>query len=100
MTLIGRLAAAPELASTVTGREMVRYVVGVTKGPPTDRQTSWFKVNAFPSTDNVRDFLINLPKGQAVAVDADGRMRSLPVEGDQPPRKVLDLVQREFLTRA
>jgi hypothetical protein len=63
MNLIGRLAAEPELINTSTGREIVRYAVGVGYGPAADRKTSWFRVVSFEDEGPRRDFVMNLPKG-------------------------------------
>lgn len=65
MQIIGRLADQPELTPTSTGREMVRYALGVKSGPKNEngeRQTSWFRVASFTEGPG-RDVLLNLPKG-------------------------------------
>lgn len=62
LTLIGHLGAEPELVTTSTGREVVRYVVATSRGPRDDRQTSWFRITSF-SEGPSRDHLLNLPKG-------------------------------------
>lgn len=65
MQLIGRLADQPELTPTSTGREMVRYAVGVStssKDEQGNRQTSWFRVASFTDGPG-RDVLLGLPKG-------------------------------------
>ena len=65
MQLIGRLADAPELTPTSTGREMVRYALAVSNGPKDEqgnRQTSWFRVASFQDGPG-RDVLLSLPKG-------------------------------------
>lgn len=63
--LIGRLADQPEAIATSTGRELVRYSLGVSNGPKNEngqRATSWFKVASFAEGPQ-RDFLLGLPKG-------------------------------------
>lgn len=65
MQLIGRLADTPEAFHTSTGRELVRYAVGVSTGPRDEngnRATSWFRVGSF-SEGAQKDFLLSLPKG-------------------------------------
>jgi single-stranded DNA-binding protein len=65
MQLIGRLADQPELTPTSTGREMVRYAIGVKAGPKSEngeRPTSWFRVASFNDGPG-RDLLLSLPKG-------------------------------------
>ena len=65
MQLIGRLADAPELQATSTGRDIIRYSLGVNHGPRDEngnRATSWFKVASFVEGVQ-RDLLLNLPKG-------------------------------------
>lgn len=65
MQLIGRLADQPELTPTSTGREMVRYALGVSTGAKDEsgqRPTSWFRVASFTEGPG-RDVLLGLPKG-------------------------------------
>lgn len=62
MTLIGRLAAEPELVQTSTGREMVRYAVGVSSGTKENPQTSWYRIACFEEGPK-RDYVLGLPKG-------------------------------------
>lgn len=66
MQLIGRLADTPELTPTSTGREMVRYALGVSAGPRDEstgqRPTSWFRVASFAEGPQ-KDFLVGLQKG-------------------------------------
>ncbi|KAF2160697.1 hypothetical protein M409DRAFT_59729 [Zasmidium cellare ATCC 36951] len=100
MQLIGRLADAPELFATSTGKELVRYAVGVPTGPRDEqgnRQASWYRVAAFIDEGPQRDYVLNLPKGTQVYVDADAKMDSYEVEGGQK-RSSLNLVQRSIET--
>lgn len=65
MQLIGRLADQPELTHTSTGRDLVRYAVGVSTGAKDEqgnRSTSWFRVASF-SEGAGRELLLSLPKG-------------------------------------
>lgn len=66
MQIIGRLADVPELYATSTGKELVRYAVGVPQGPKDEagnRQASWYRVAAFIEEGPQRDYVLNLPKG-------------------------------------
>lgn len=63
INLVGNLGSAPELVNTSTGRELVRYTVGVTSGPRHDRRTSWFRVASFVPEGATRDYLLGVPKG-------------------------------------
>ena len=65
MQLIGRLAEAPELQATSTGRDIIRYAIGANHGPRDEngnRATSWFKVASFVEGVQ-RELLLSLPKG-------------------------------------
>ena len=58
ITIIGRLGAEPEVSATSTGKELVRYVLATGS-----KQTSWFRVTAFPNEGPGRDRLLGLQKG-------------------------------------
>lgn len=65
MQLIGRLADQPELYPTSTGKEIVRYALGVSQGPRDEtgnRPVSWFRVASFAEGPQ-RELLLSLPKG-------------------------------------
>lgn len=69
MQLIGRLADQPELMPTSTGRELIRYSLGVSstqRDENGNRATSWFKVASFVEGAQ-RDLLLSLPKGSGVS---------------------------------
>jgi hypothetical protein len=63
MTIIGRLADTPELTPTSTGREILRYAVGVNSGPRDNQTTSWFRVTSFAEEGPQRDLIAGLEKG-------------------------------------
>lgn len=63
ITIVGRLAAEPELTATSTGQEMVRYAIGTNYGPKENRQTSWWRVASFAPEGPARDFVTRLEKG-------------------------------------
>lgn len=65
MQLIGRLADTPAVNPTSTGRDVIRYAVGVSTGSRDEngnRGVSWFKVASF-SEGPQKDLLLSLPKG-------------------------------------
>lgn len=95
MSLIGRLADAPEQTPTSTGREMVRYAIGVSTGAKDEqgnRQTSWFRVASFQE-GGARDVLLGLTKGSLIHVDADAKMDTFTTQDGQQQTR-LNLVQR------
>jgi predicted secreted hydrolase len=63
ITLIGHLAATPELEATSTGNELVRFSMASQHGPKDNRQTSWWRVTSFVSEGARRHLLTSLPKG-------------------------------------
>lgn len=65
MQLIGRLADTPAVNPTSTGRDVIRYAIGVSTGSRDEngnRGVSWFKVASF-SEGPQKDLLLSLPKG-------------------------------------
>jgi hypothetical protein len=62
MQIIGRLGAIPEVTSSSTGRDIIRYTVASDYGPAENRQTSWFRVASFAEGPR-KDYLLSLPKG-------------------------------------
>jgi hypothetical protein len=65
MQIIGRLAAEPELVHTSTGRDLVRYALGVTSGPRDNQTVSWYRITSFPDEGKQKDYILSLPKGCA-----------------------------------
>ena len=64
LTLVGRLGTDPELQQTSNGGSIVKYSVGTSYGPRDNRQTSWFRVAAFPAEGSAhKDYLMGLSKG-------------------------------------
>ena len=63
MTIVGRLADAPELVATSSGQDVVRYALGTSHGPRDSRQTSWWKVACFMPEGPARDLVLGLGKG-------------------------------------
>ena len=66
ITLVGNLAAQPELKTTGTGREVIEYSVASSTGSGDNRRTSWFRVSAFTDGEARRNFITSLPKGYVV----------------------------------
>lgn len=62
ISIIGNLADTPEVFTTQSGREIVKYAVASNSGPKDNRQTSWFRVTSFVEGPR-KDFLLTLPKG-------------------------------------
>ncbi|KAK6843714.1 hypothetical protein PG990_004413 [Apiospora arundinis] len=71
ITIIGNLAATPEVRPTSTGRDVIEYAVASNSGPKDKRVTSWFKVASFEAEGPRRDFLTSLPKGATVYVEGN-----------------------------
>ncbi|KAF2093991.1 hypothetical protein NA57DRAFT_47335 [Rhizodiscina lignyota] len=91
MTLIGRLAAEPELVNTSTGREMVRYAMGVSSGPRDNPQTSWYRIACFDEGPR-RDYVLGLPKGTLMHCEANASMSTYD-DAEGKKRTALNLVQ-------
>ncbi|KAI1374972.1 nucleic acid-binding protein [Hypoxylon crocopeplum] len=95
ITLVGNLAATPELKATSTGRDIIEYAVASNSGPRDNRQTSWFKVAAFIEEGPRRDFLTSLPKGATVYVEGDALMNSY-TDAEGKPRSSLSIYQKNI----
>ncbi|RAR14366.1 GIDA-domain-containing protein [Stemphylium lycopersici] len=94
MTVVGRLGVAPEEVTVSGERTLVRYVVGTSYGKGEDKKTSWFRVASFVQGAQ-KDFLMSVPKGSLLYVDADARMETyLDAEGNK--KSNLSLVARNF----
>ncbi|USP75800.1 uncharacterized protein yc1106_03074 [Curvularia clavata] len=94
MTVVGRLGVAPEEVTISGDRTLVRYVVGTSYGKGEDKKTSWFRIASFVQGAQ-KDFLMNVPKGSLLYVDADARMETyLDSEGNK--KSNLSLVARNF----
>jgi hypothetical protein len=63
ITIVGNLAATPEVKATASGRDVVEYAVASNSGSRENRTTSWFRVAAFEAEGPRRDYLTSLPKG-------------------------------------
>lgn len=63
ITIVGNLAATPEVKATSTGRDVIEYAVASNSGTKDNRTTSWFRVATFEPEGPRRDFLTSIPKG-------------------------------------
>ncbi|MCJ1361413.1 ssDNA-binding protein, mitochondrial [Acarospora aff. strigata] len=95
MTIVGRLAAEPELTATSTGREMVKYAVGTSYGPRDNQKTSWFRVASFDEAGPRRDLLLGLGKGTLLYVEGDATMRQYD-DNEGRKQSALSIVQRNI----
>jgi hypothetical protein len=68
ITLVGNLAATPEVKATSTGKEVIEYAVASSDGPRENRHTSWFRVATFAEEGPRRDYLTSLPKGYVFSI--------------------------------
>ncbi len=69
LTLVGRLGTDPEITTTSTGGEVIKYVVGTSYGPKENRQTSWFRVASFADKQSpIREKIMGLSKGYMVSL--------------------------------
>jgi hypothetical protein len=93
MSIVGRLGTAPEEVTVSGDRTLVRYVLGSSYGKGDDSKTSWFRVASFAQGPQ-KDFLMSLPKGSLLYVEADARMDSFTdAEGNK--RSNLSLIASE-----
>lgn len=76
MSIVGRLGTAPEEIVVSGDRTLVRYNVGTSHGRGENEKTSWFRVANFPTSEKQKEYLMSIPKGALVFVDADARMES------------------------
>ncbi|MCJ1392521.1 ssDNA-binding protein, mitochondrial [Xylographa bjoerkii] len=94
ITIVGRLAADPELTVTSTGQEMVKYAVGTSYGPRENRQTSWWRVASFAKEGEGRERVLGLGKGTLVYLEGDASMRKY--EKDGKVESALSIVQQKL----
>ncbi|KAI0480206.1 nucleic acid-binding protein [Xylariaceae sp. FL0804] len=96
ITLVGNLAATPELKATATGRELVEYAVASNdrggRTPDGQRNTSWFRVASFEQPGPRRDYLTSLPKGTTVFVEGNVST-SVYTDGENKTRSTINIYQ-------
>ncbi|MCJ1478686.1 ssDNA-binding protein, mitochondrial [Lambiella insularis] len=95
ITIVGHLAAEPELMPTSTGTDMVRYAVGTGYGPRENRQTSWWRVASFVKEGEGRDRILALPKGTLVYVEGEASMRKYESK-EGKAESALSIVQQKM----
>ncbi|RYP69184.1 hypothetical protein DL769_005352 [Monosporascus sp. CRB-8-3] len=95
ITLVGNLAATPEVKPTSTGREYVEYSVASSEGYGEKRSTSWFRVTSWVEEGPRRDFLTSLAKGSTVYVEGDAAMHSY-TDAEGKPKSRLRINQKSI----
>lgn len=105
MTLVGRLVAPPEMASSANGNEHVRYTIAARTSARSTDEASFFRVTAFEEDGPRRQLLLGLEKGALMFCECDARLRRVPVESAEADeadpqaaktRPILLLNQREL----
>lgn len=94
MTIVGRLAAAPEEVAISNDRTLVRYALGTSYGKQGEQKTSWFRIASF-ATGPQKDFLLNLPKGTLMYVEADARFETYE-DKEGKPQSNLSLISSMY----
>ncbi|KAF2676714.1 ssDNA binding protein-like protein [Lentithecium fluviatile CBS 122367] len=94
MSIVGRLGVAPEEVSISGDRTLVRYVIGSNYGKGDDKKTSWFRVASF-AQGPAKDYLMSVPKGSLLYIDADARMETY-TDNEGNKRSNLSLIARNF----
>ncbi|KAL5401727.1 hypothetical protein PMIN06_002772 [Paraphaeosphaeria minitans] len=94
MSIVGRLGVAPEEVVVSGDRTLVRYVIGTSYGKGEKEKTSWFRVASFVEGKQ-KEYLMSVPKGSLLYVDADARMDSY-TDSDGNKRSNLSLIARNF----
>ncbi|KAL8776988.1 MAG: hypothetical protein Q9213_008052 [Squamulea squamosa] len=96
ISIVGRLAAEPELTPTSSGQDVIKYAVGTTSGPRDNQQTSWWKVASFTPEGPQRDRFMGLGKGRECSllyVEGSCTMNKFhDKEGN--PQSAMSIVQR------
>ncbi|KAI5854628.1 putative ssDNA binding protein [Tricharina praecox] len=92
ISIIGRLAADPELATSNDGKEYMKYTVGSSYKSGGEDKVSWFRVAAFEAYS--KNYLLALRKGTLVYVEGNIRTRILDVEGKSVTS--FDIAQRQI----
>lgn len=63
MQICGRLADAPKIIETSTGKDVVQYVLGTDYGRIDNRQICWWRVTAFLEEGALKQHMLGLGKG-------------------------------------
>ncbi|KAM0665393.1 hypothetical protein ACQRIT_006248 [Beauveria bassiana] len=94
ITIVGNLADTPEVVTTNSGREIIKYAVASNSGSRENRQTSWFRVTSFAEGPR-KDYLLTLPKGTSVFVEGDASTGTYQ-DKDGQTRNSFNIVQRNI----
>ncbi|KAL4948426.1 nucleic acid-binding protein [Aspergillus filifer] len=89
LNIVGRLGATPELRTSNSGNEYIRYNVA-SRDSNRDKTTSWFTVQAFVAPGQ-QEFLLGLQKGSIVSVEAEASFKK-----SEEGRHNLMVVQRQL----
>ncbi|CAM1505353.1 Fc.00g109900.m01.CDS01 [Cosmosporella sp. VM-42] len=92
ITIVGHLADTPEVHTTSTGREIIRYAIASNSGSRENRKTSWFRVASF-AEGPTKDFMLNIPKGSMLYVEADASTNSYTA-ADGQQKTSFNFIQR------
>ncbi|KAI0999524.1 hypothetical protein K3495_g8670 [Podosphaera aphanis] len=95
MTLVGRLADTPEVQTTNSGLEVLRYAVGTSMGRGENQKTSWFKVSCFMQSSKQRDYFASLEKGTLVYVEGEATMNQYQ-DSEGKTRSALNISQKRL----
>ncbi|KAI1078329.1 nucleic acid-binding protein [Whalleya microplaca] len=95
ITVVGNLAATPEVRATSTGRDLIEYSVASNSGGKDNRTTSWFKVVSFAEEGPRREFITSLPKGATVYVEGDATQNTY-VDSEGKSRSRLSIYQTKL----
>jgi len=95
VTLVGRLASEPEISNTSTGKEMIRYAIGVYAG--IDKPPTWYKFVGFEPNERDKAYLASLPKGTLVFAEGDANLRSYDDE-EGKKRVSFEVIHRTIKT--
>lgn len=97
MSLVGRLGVVPEEVTLSGDRTLVRYIIGTSYGKGDQQKTSWFRVASFVEGKQ-KEYLLNVPKGSLLFVDADARMDSY-TDSEGNKKSNLSLIARKYRVR-
>ncbi|KAL8664027.1 MAG: hypothetical protein Q9168_007991 [Polycauliona sp. 1 TL-2023] len=95
ISILGRLAAEPELTPTSSGQDIIKYAIGTTSGPRENRQTNWWKVTSFTPEGPSRDNFLGLGKGSLLYVEGQCTMNKFQ-DKDGNQQSAMSIVQRHI----
>ncbi|KAI4108633.1 MAG: hypothetical protein LQ339_002149 [Xanthoria mediterranea] len=95
ISIVGRLAAEPELKPTSSGQDVIKYAVGTSSGPRENRQTNWWQVASFTPEGPARDSLLGLGKGSLLYIEGNCTMNKFQ-DKDGNQQSAMNIVQRHI----